>query len=110
MKKASIKQVLSYVLPCILFSAMIVWLLLSLTNVFSSTKEKELSNLKATIENSITMCYAIEGAYPKNIGYLRDNYGLVYDNNKYIVHYEVFASNVRPNVKVLERQADGEEL
>ena len=110
MKKTSLKRVLSYILPCVIFTAMIAWFLIALTNVSSSTEENELSALQTTVENSITMCYAIEGVDPEDIEYLCDHYGLVFDRNKYIVHYEKFASNIRPTVKILERRAESEEI
>lgn len=105
MKRKSFKRALPYILPCLLFAAMLAWLILSLSNAASSTEKQELSALKTTIENSITMCYAIEGAYPESIEYLSSNYGLIYDKDKYIVHYDSFASNIRPIVTILERQA-----
>ena len=51
------------------------------------------------------MCYAIEGMYPESVEYLCESYGLIYDKSKYIVYYDSFASNIRPTVTVLERQA-----
>ena len=51
------------------------------------------------------MCYAIEGAYPESVDYLAENYGLIYDKDRYIIYYDRFADNIRPTVSVLERQA-----
>lgn len=110
MKKSSYKKVLTYILPCALFAAMLVWFVIAVTNASSSTDKRELSALKTTIENSITMCYAVEGAYPDSIDYLCSYYGLVYDKNKYMVHYDRFASNVRPTVTIWERQAGSEKV
>lgn len=104
MKKAFIKRVLSYIIPLTLFAAMIVWLVLALNNASVSSDKRALSDLKTTIENNITMCYSIEGAYPENVDYLCKNYGLIFDKEKYIVHYEIFASNIRPTVTILERR------
>ncbi|MDE7363128.1 MAG: hypothetical protein K2N38_14490 [Oscillospiraceae bacterium] len=105
MKRFSIRGALSYIIPLALFAAMIVWFLLAMRSADSSTKQRELSALKATVENGVTMCYAIEGAYPENVEYLMNNYGLVYDKDKYIVDYDCFADNIRPTVNVIERQA-----
>ena len=47
-------------------------------------------------------CYAIEGFYPADIDYLKDNYGLIIDD-RYNVFYEVQASNIMPNISVNRR-------
>lgn len=110
MKRSYFKRALSFLLPCVLFAAMLAWFIIAASNAASSTGEKELSALKNNIENGITMCYAVEGVYPVSIEYLCDNYGLIYDKDKYRIDYERFASNVRPSVMILERQADGEKV
>lgn len=60
-----------------------------------------------SIENAVTtaamQCYAVEGVYPQTIEYLEGNYGLQLNRERYIIDYEVFASNVLPNVTVLQR-------
>lgn len=105
MKRSNIRRALAYILPCALFAAMLAWLIIAVSNASVSTKGKELSALKTSIENGITMCYAVEGMYPESIDYLCESYGLIYDKSKYIVYYDSFASNIRPTVVVLERQA-----
>ena len=56
------------------------------------------------MENGITLCYAVEGAYPENLEHLTENYGVVINEEKYLVHYECFAANVRPTVTVIRRE------
>lgn len=103
-KKSAFKRALAYIIPLAIFSAMIVWFLLAMKSTASSNKKRELEALKNTVENGITMCYAVEGVYPESVEYLCANYGLIYDKSKYIVYYDSFASNIRPSVKILERQ------
>ena len=102
-RRSYFKSILSFLLPCVLFAAMLAWFIIATSNAASSTDKRELSALKTNIENGITMCYAVEGAYPETVEYLCDHYGLLYDRDKYIIHYERFASNIRPTVMVLER-------
>ena len=47
-------------------------------------------------------CYAIEGAYPESFDYLKENYNLYIDEDKYSVQYMVFASNIMPTVTIIE--------
>lgn len=56
--------------------------------------------LRESILRMADQCYAIEGAYPASLGYLRTRYGLSVDADAYDVTYEIFASNVAPTVVV----------
>lgn len=103
MKRFSLKNALAYIIPCVLFAAMVTWLIISLNNTSEAARQRECAAVKSTLENGITMCYAIEGAYPPSAEYLSENYGVTYDTAKYIVHYDYFADNVRPTVRVIMR-------
>ena len=78
MKRSYIRRALTYIIPMLLFAVMLAWFLIAVNNADSSTKERELAAVKSTIENGVTMCYAIEGAYPESVDYLAENYGLIY--------------------------------
>lgn len=103
MKRFSLKNALVYIVPCVLFAAMLTWMILSLFNTSNAAQQQEMAAVKSTLEEGITMCYAIEGAYPPSLEYLSENYGITYNTSKYIVRYDRFADNVRPSVKVIER-------
>lgn len=83
------------------FLLFMVFLIVS-TNSLKNTSDKEsIKSLENAINKTIVECYAIEGYYPPNIKYLEDNYGLTINKDKYIVHYEAFASNIYPDVNIL---------
>jgi hypothetical protein len=46
-------------------------------------------------------CYAIEGSYPESLAYITENYGIHIDRRKYFVSYEIFASNILPDITVI---------
>lgn len=60
--------------------------------------------LRQSARKAVVQCYTIEGEYPSNVEYLEKNYGLEYNHEKYFIDYELFASNVMPNVDVFERE------
>ena len=68
-------------------------------------EEKEMENIENAVVQSAVFCYGTEGAYPESLAYLREHYGLQYDEDKYIVDYEIVGKNIRPQVRVfrLER-------
>lgn len=69
---------------------------------FSNMQNIEL--LRQSARKAVVQCYTIEGEYPRNVDYLEQNYGLQYNHEKYFIDYELFASNVMPNIDVFERE------
>ena len=59
--------------------------------------------LEDSIRRAAVSCYSIEGRYPDTIEYITDNYGVYVDEDRFMVHYEAFASNIMPDVTVIER-------
>lgn len=57
--------------------------------------------IKQAILRTSAHCYALEGSYPPSLEYMEQNYGLILDHRKYSYVYEIFASNIRPEVEVL---------
>lgn len=62
--------------------------------------------LKAAVERCALQCYVVEGAYPASLSYLEEHYGLQVNREDYYVMYEIFASNIPPEVQVLDRVVD----
>ncbi|WP_455500824.1 hypothetical protein [Gemmiger sp.] len=59
--------------------------------------------LKQSVLQAAVQCYAVEGAYPESVDYLEQNYGLYINHKRYVVSYSAFASNVMPDVRILEK-------
>ena len=68
---------------------------------FQRRRQKE--SLENALMRSITYCYTIEGAYPESLDYLKEHYGLVYDEDLFFVDYRVSGSNILPDITVIER-------
>lgn len=96
-------SVITWILPLVLFILLIIWFTMSLIKTEAAAKNQQLSAVNQAVLNGAVLCYSIEGTYPENLDYLIDNYKVVYNSDKYIVHYEFFASNIRPNISVIEK-------
>ena len=48
-------------------------------------------------------CYALKGAYTATYEDLKSSSGVAVDEEKYVVFYEIFASNIMPEITVVER-------
>lgn len=91
-------------LPSVIIFAVIVllvWLLFSRASANMDTDGGQ--TLETALENSAVLCYSLEGFYPPSLDYLADNYGVVVDQEHYIVHYDVFASNMMPDIRVVPK-------
>ncbi len=64
--------------------------------------EAELENLERALRRAAAACYAAEGAYPPDISYLCEHYGVQVNENKYKVFYDAFAENLMPDITVVE--------
>ena len=70
------------------FAAVFLVFYFAVSSVSDRTGEEELQTLKTAVTWDITHCYAVEGSYPKSLEYLKENYGLTYDEDKYFVDYQ----------------------
>ena len=75
---------------------------------FYSISKNNISQQKESLEKSlkrwILQCYALEVRYPDTLHHLLNDYGNVYNINLFEVKYEAIASNIMPNVTVLEKK------
>lgn len=77
-----------------------VWMII--TRVSSAQQGAQTQFVTDAVRNAALNCYAVEGAYPDDLEYLRSHYGLAYDQSRYFVIYNAFASNQLPEINVVE--------
>ncbi len=94
---------LIYLLPLLGFILLFILFYRGIASVSDTTAAKQLESLENAINRSITQCYAVEGAYPPDLNYIKDHYGLVYDETLFYVDYQPIGSNIMPNVTILQR-------
>ncbi len=91
-------------LPTVLVFALIIVIAIAATrDIGKNTEAESLSIVENSIRRAAITCYAQEGSYPQSIDYLKENYGL-YLSDDYVVHYDIFASNIMPNITVIRKQ------
>lgn len=103
MKKS--KPWLQFLMPVILLAAVLM-LLTALNNLQDGQNEETRMQLEKALRRASAACYAAEGFYPPDEAYLQEHYGIQIDEERYIVHYEAFASNIMPDITVISRQED----
>lgn len=90
----------------ILIIPLVIAVVLMFTTAVSNLQEGQQSEGKQQLEDAVrrgaVACYAAEGIYPPNLEYLEEHYGIQVDRDRYTVAYDIFASNMMPDVTVLE--------
>lgn len=82
--------------------AVLVCFLSGITEISAGHREEGKAQLEQAIRRTAAACYASEGVYPPDLSYMREHYGLRVDETRYAVIYEVQASNLMPDITVLE--------
>lgn len=86
--------------------SVVVSLLILLTvgnNLARLSRQSRAAGLRVAgeaLERAVMQCYALEGAYPPDLQYLVENYGLIVDQEKYVYQYEPVAGNIHPIIGV----------
>ncbi|MCL2151520.1 MAG: hypothetical protein FWH57_00945 [Oscillospiraceae bacterium] len=90
------------IVPILFTVAVMLMIVYGLSQTERSSRVEGLRILEDSIRRATVMCYAVEGRYPDTIKYLEENYGIRIDWSKYAVHYSIFASNLFPDITVIE--------
>lgn len=96
-----VKKLLPYLLFAVIFAVVLGFVMTGLTQADESSNSEGLRVAANSINRAVINCYASEGIYPPTFEYIKEHYGVSIDEDKYVVHYEIFASNIMPNITVL---------
>ena len=88
---------------CAAAAGFLAFTLIAVANLERGHQQEDLHHLEQALHRTAVACYAVEGVYPPDVAYMRERYGLIYDESRYVVHYELHASNFMPVIDVMER-------
>ena len=89
------------VLGLALFAVVAVWMVSGVREAAEVSDREGLRMAEQAVRQACVSCYALEGAYPATYDDLKEQS----DEVKYAVFYEIFASNIMPEITVVERRA-----
>ena len=86
----------------VLIAAVIIAFAVYFASTFASRDlpEESAAAIRNAIRRSALQCYAVEGIYPPTLEYLEENYGLQVNTRDYYIRYDIFASNIAPEITV----------
>lgn len=70
---------------------------------WTNSKSERISVAEKAIQRAALQCYALEGSYPPDLKYLEANYGIIINSDRYYYQYDIFASNIMPEIVVFEK-------
>lgn len=88
-------------LPLFVGIAILIFFIGGVQSVSDTTVAKQQESLETALSRSVIQCYAVEGMYPPSLNYLKEHYGLTYDEKKFMVDYQSVGSNLMPEITVL---------
>ncbi|MBE6936170.1 MAG: hypothetical protein E7458_06650 [Ruminococcaceae bacterium] len=105
MKEKRSFGILSVVGKCLLLLFCCAAVLLAVSKLEQGSREQGRLLLEDALRRTAVACYAAEGTYPPDVAYMETHYGLQIDRSRYLVDYEIFASNLMPQISVMERSS-----
>lgn len=85
-------------------AVVLVFFASALSSLDSGREAESLQQLEEALRRGCVACYASEGVYPPDLSYLQEHYGIQVDDERYVIHYSVFAENLMPDIKVMENE------
>ena len=97
-------HLISLLMTAILVFGALLWFSSAISNLSVDHTAENKQQLEQALTRAAVACYASEGVYPPNVVYLEEYYGVQINHTLYTVKYEVIASNLMPDITVLENQ------
>lgn len=82
--------------------AVCFWFSSAVSNLDADRKAEGKMQLEDVLRRTAVSCYAAEGVYPPSLEYMIEHYGIRFGEKQYRVDYQVIASNLMPDITVLE--------
>ncbi len=87
-------------LPAASFAVVAGLVIYGVNSMGAKADDELYSMVRQSVTRAAVQCYALEGAYPPDIDYLIENYGLAVDETKYLIHYQSNGGNLLPQINV----------
>ena len=82
----------------------LLWLVAAWPNREGGRDDEERRQLEGAFRRSAGACALWEGISPPDLAYLEEHYGIQIDESRYTVYYDIFGSNLMPDITVLENE------
>lgn len=91
------------ILSICIFGLLFACFFFSVEHFGEEAKARQLEALENAIHQSIVYCYTLEGSYPESLSYMKEHYGLTYNEELFFVDYRLQGANILPDVTIIQR-------
>ena len=102
-KRGFVKSLISGVIPLIFTGILVAIVFIGLGQTEEASRAEGIRLLEEAIVRVAIHSFAVNGYFPADIDYIVDYYGVFIDTTRFVVHYDAFAPNILPNIRVFER-------
>ena len=96
-------KIIKTVLIPVIAAAFILCFTNAVSDVRQTQEHQGKEQLEQVLKRTAAACYAAEGIYPPNLEYMQKHYGIRINEEEYTVIYQMIASNLMPDITVLEK-------
>lgn len=104
MKRKKHNTLTHFLFP-IFVTLILLYFLTAISNLNQGQSTEGRQQLENAIKKAAVSCYATEGIYPPTLQHLIDHYGIQINTDLYTVVYEAIASNLMPDITVLDNES-----
>jgi len=87
-----------------LFVALVGVFVFVLRGTSDKADTEQATLLETAIRNAAVTSYANEGRYPETLEKIVEQYGIIIDESRFLVRYDVFGSNVMPSITIINKE------
>ena len=92
-----------YLFSTLFFAALAAVLFITVSNSDKGYEQERQRVAETALRSAVINCFAIEGMYPPDVQYMKDNYGLAIDEKIFIIHYEYEGDTLMPHFMIVPR-------
>jgi hypothetical protein len=90
--------------PLLFTAAIFGMVVYGLNQADVSSRDESRRILEEGIQRAVIKSFAVEGSYPPTLQHLEEHFGLRFDRERFSVFYSIFASNMPPDITIIERR------
>ena len=93
----------NFIISVCVFLLIVLLFYQGIESLSSGSVRRQKESLENALNRSITYCYAVEGSYPESLDYLKEHYGITYDEDRFFVDYKIIGANILPDVTIIQK-------
>ena len=101
-KKNPLHTILSSLTPVLFTGIIVVGMIIGLGEADDASRSEGVRLLQEALHRVAVHSYAVNGQFPESLAYIEENYSVFIDRTRFVVVYNIFASNMMPVIQVFE--------